>query len=199
MAKKVKQMIKLQIPGGLATPAPPVGTALGPAQINIMEFCKAFNEQTQKDHGTIIPVVITVYADRTFSFITKTPPAAVLIKKAINLEKGSGEPNLLKVGRISEKEIEEIANMKMDDLNAVDIEAAKSMIRGAARSMGVLVEGEAGEIASAEEIEASRTAAVAQAAAAAAPAAGAEEVEEEAGEEGAAEKVTEETSGGGDQ
>lgn len=139
MAKKVIQTIKLQIPGGQATPAPPVGTALGPAQINIMEFCKAFNDRTQKEHGTIIPAVITVYQDRTFSFITKTPPAAVLIKKAIKLEKGSGEPNRVKVGRILEKDIEEIAKVKMPDLNAVDLEAAKSMIRGAARSMGVLV------------------------------------------------------------
>ena len=164
MAKKVIQTIKLQIPGGQATPAPPVGTALGPAQINIMEFCKTFNDRTQKDHGTIIPAVITIYQDRTFSFITKTPPAAVLIKKAIKLEKGSGEPNRVKVGRIMEKDIEEIAQLKMPDLNAIDLEAAKSMIRGAARSMGVMVEGETGEIASAEEIEASRTVAVEEAA-----------------------------------
>ncbi len=160
MAKKVIQTIKLQIPGGQATPAPPVGTALGPAQINIMEFCKTFNERTQKEHGTIIPAVITIYQDRTFSFITKTPPAAVLIKKAIKLDKGSGEPNRVKVGRISEKDVEEIAKVKMPDLNAVDLESAMSMVRGAARSMGVMVEGETGEIASAEEIEASRTAAV---------------------------------------
>ncbi len=184
MAKKVIQKIKLQIPGGQATPAPPVGTALGPAQINIMEFCKAFNERTQKEHGTIIPVVITVYQDRSFSFITKTPPAAVLIKKALRLESGSGEPNRLKVGKISERDIEEIAQLKMPDLNTDDMEAAKSMIRGAARSMGVLVEGEAGEVASAEEIAASRAAAQAEAAAAAAPVA----VEgEEAGEPAEAE------------
>ncbi len=163
MAKKIIQKIKLQIPGGQATPAPPVGTALGPAQINIMEFCKAFNERTQKEHGTIIPCVITVYQDRSFSFITKTPPAAVLIKKAIRLEKGSGEPNRLKVGKISERDIEEIAKIKLPDLNTDDLESAKSMIRGAARSMGVLVEGEVGEIASAEEIAASRAAAVAEA------------------------------------
>lgn len=146
----------MQIPGGQATPAPPVGTALGPAQINIMEFCKAFNDKTQKDNGTIIPAVITIYADRSFSFITKTPPAAVLIKQAINLDKGSGEPNRVKVGRIDEKKIAAIAEVKMVDLNAVTMEAAKSIIRGTARSMGVLVEGESGDIASVEEIEASR-------------------------------------------
>lgn len=172
--KKVIQQIKLQIPGGQATPAPPVGTALGPAQINIMEFCKAFNEKTQKDLGTIIPAVITVYADRSFSFITKTPPAAVLIKQAIKLERGSGEPNRVKVGRINERDIEAIAEVKMVDLNAVSIEAAKSIIRGTARSMGVLVEGEVGEIASAEEIEASRAAAVEVSAPAPVAAAGAE-------------------------
>ncbi len=156
MAKKVINRIKLQIPGGQATPAPPVGTALGPTQINIMEFCKAFNERTKNDHGTIIPAVITIYADRSFTFITKSPPAAVLIKKAINLEKGSGEPNRVKVGRITETDIEAIAKLKQEDLNAVDLEAAMSMIRGTARSMGVLVESEAGTIASDEEIEASR-------------------------------------------
>ena len=154
--KKIIQKIKLQIPGGHATPAPPVGTALGPAQINIMEFCKAFNDKTKKDNGTIIPAVITIYADRSFSFITKTPPAAVLIKQAIMLDKGSGEPNRVKVGRIGEKEITAIAEVKMVDLNAVSMEAAKSIIRGTARSMGVLVEGEVGDIASDEEIEASR-------------------------------------------
>ena len=154
--KKIIQKIKLQIPGGQATPAPPVGTALGPAQINITEFCKAFNDKTKKDNGTIIPAVITIYADRSFSFITKTPPAAVLIKQAINLDKGSGEPNRVKVGRIGEKDIAAIAEAKMVDLNAVSMEAAKSIIRGTARSMGVLVEGEVGEISSAEEIEASR-------------------------------------------
>ena len=139
--KKIIQKIKLQIPGGQATPAPPVGTALGPAQINIMEFCKAFNDKTKKDNGTIIPAVITIYADRSFSFITKTPPAAVLIKQAIDLDKGSGEPNRVKVGRIGEKEIAAIAEAKMVDLNAVSMEAAMSIIRGTARSMGVLVEG----------------------------------------------------------
>ena len=154
--KKIIQKIKLQIPGGQATPAPPVGTALGPAQINIMEFCKAFNDKTKKDNGTIIPAVITIYADRSFSFITKTPPAAVLIKQAIKLEKGSGEPNRVKVGRINEEDIAAIAETKMVDLNAVSMEAARSIIRGTARSMGVLVEGEVGEIASDEEIEASR-------------------------------------------
>ncbi len=187
MAKKIIQKIKLQIPGGQATPAPPVGTALGPTQINIMEFCKAFNEKTQKEHGTIIPAVITVYADRSFSFITKTPPAAVLIKKAIKLEKGSGEPNRLKVGRILDKDVEEIARIKMEDLNAVDLEAAMTMIRGTARSMGVLVEAESGEIASAEEIAASQAAAVAVEEAP--PAAAGEEAGEgeEAAEETAAE------------
>ena len=154
--KKIIQTIKLQIPGGHATPAPPVGTALGPAQINIMELCKAFNDKTKKDNGTIIPAVITIYADRSFSFITKTPPAAVLIKQAIQLDKGSGEPNRVKVGRIGEKDITAIAETKMVDLNAISMEAAKSIIRGTARSMGVLVEGEVGEIASDEEIEASR-------------------------------------------
>ncbi len=188
MAKKIIQIIKLQIPGGQATPAPPVGTALGPAQINIMEFCKVFNERTKKEHGTIIPAVITIYQDRTFSFITKTPPAAVLIKKAIKLEKGSGEPNRVKVGRILEKDIEEIAKIKMPDLNATDLEAAKTMIRGAARSMGVLVEGETGEVSSAEEIEASRSIAIEAAAPAAAE-----------GDEGAPEgEVAESVSGEGE-
>lgn len=160
MAKKVIHKIKLQIPAGQATPAPPVGTALGPTQINIMEFCKAFNEKTQRDAGLIIPAVITVYADRSFSFITKTPPAAVLIRKALKLDKGSGEPNRVKVGRISEKDVEEIARIKMVDLNAVDLEGAKRMIYGTARSMGVLIESDTGEVASEEEIAASRAAAV---------------------------------------
>jgi large subunit ribosomal protein L11 len=156
VAKKVINTIKLQIPGGQATPAPPVGTALGPTQINIMEFCKAFNERTKGDPGTIIPVVITIYADRSFTFVTKSPPAAVLILKALKLEKGSGEPNRVKVGRISEADVEAIAKMKMADLNAVDVASAMSMVRGAARSMGVLVESESGEVASASEVEASR-------------------------------------------
>jgi len=183
VAKKILHKVKLQIPAGQATPAPPVGTALGPTQINIMEFCKAFNDRTQKDMGTIIPVVITIFADRSFTFITKTPPAPVLIKKALKLDKASGEPNRVKVGRISERDIEEIAKIKMEDLNANDLEAAKKMIRGTARSMGVLVAGEAGEIASAEEIEASRESGVTEEA----PAAAAEEgAEGEAVEETAA-------------
>jgi large subunit ribosomal protein L11 len=163
VAKKVIHTIKLQIPAGQATPAPPVGTALGPTQINIMEFCKAFNDKTQKESGMIIPAVITIYADRSFSFITKTPPAPVLIKKALKLDKASGEPNRLKVGRINEKDVEEIARIKMEDLNAIDLEGAKSMVRGTARSMGILVGAEVGEIASAEEIAASQAAAVAAA------------------------------------
>jgi large subunit ribosomal protein L11 len=166
VAKKVINTIKLQIPGGQATPAPPVGTALGPTQINIMEFCKAFNERTKGDPGTIIPVVITIYADRSFTFVTKSPPAAVLIRKALKIEKGSGEPNRVKVGRISEVDVEAIAKQKMADLNAVDLASAMSMIRGAARSMGVLMETESGEVASAAEVEASRKPAASSAAAA---------------------------------
>ncbi len=141
MAKKVMTMIKLQIPAGAANPAPPVGPALGQHGVNIMEFCKAFNAQTQADSGTIIPVEITVYEDRSFDFITKTPPAAVLIKEAINLEKGSGEPHLNKVGRISAAQIRAIAERKMPDLNANDIDAAARIIAGTARSMGVDVDG----------------------------------------------------------
>ncbi len=195
MAKKVIHKIKLQIPGGRATPAPPVGTALGPTQINIMEFCKAFNEKTQKEHGTIIPAVITIYADRSFSFITKTPPAPILIKKALKLDKASGEPNRLKVGRISEKDVEEIARIKMEDLNAFDLEGAMSMVRGTARSMGILVGAEAGEVASEEEIAASQAAAVASAEEAAAPAPSAED--EEGAEEGAGTEEEAEPTGGG--
>ncbi|NLC10831.1 MAG: 50S ribosomal protein L11 [Firmicutes bacterium] len=139
--KKVAGVIKLQIPAGKATPAPPVGSALGQHGVNIMAFCKEFNEKTAAQGGLIIPVEITVYADRSFSFITKTPPAAVLIKKAMGLDKGSGEPNRVKVGTISREKIREIAASKMEDLNATDIEAAMRMVEGTARSMGVLVEG----------------------------------------------------------
>ncbi len=140
MAKKVQAMIKLQIPAGKATPAPPVGTALGPHGVNIMQFTKEFNARTQDQMGLIIPVVMTVYQDRTFTFITKTPPASVLIKKAIGLESGSGEPNKNKVGKITRAQVEEIAKTKMEDLNATSVEAAASMIAGTARSMGVTVE-----------------------------------------------------------
>ncbi len=140
MAKKVINTIRLQIPAGQANPSPPVGPALGQAGVNIMEFCKAFNARTQDKQGLIIPVVITVYADRTFTFVTKTPPAAVLIKKAAGLEKGSGEPNRNKVGKISKEQVREIAQTKLADLNATDLEAAMRMIEGTARSMGVVVE-----------------------------------------------------------
>ena len=139
MAQKVVGYIKLQIPAGKATPAPPVGPALGQHGVNIMAFTKEFNERTKNDVGLIIPVVITVYADRTFSFITKTPPAAVLIKKAINLESGSGVPNKIKVGKITREQLQKIAELKMRDLNAASLEAAMSMIAGTARSMGVVV------------------------------------------------------------
>ena len=137
MAKKVLTQIKLQANGGQASPAPPVGPALGQHGINIMEFCKAFNAQTQDQMGTTIPVVITVYEDRSFTFITKTPPAAVLIKEAIKIPKGSGEPHVNKVGTISDAQIQEIAERKMPDLNANDIDAASKIIAGTARSMGV--------------------------------------------------------------
>jgi large subunit ribosomal protein L11 len=140
MAKKVVGQIKLQIPAGGATPAPPVGPALGQAGINIMDFCKAFNARTQDQGGMIIPVVITVYGDRSYSFITKTPPAAVLLKKAANLQKGSGEPNRDKVGRVTKAQVEEIAKTKMPDLNAASIEAAMRIVEGTARSMGIEVE-----------------------------------------------------------
>ena len=140
MAKKVVGLIKLQIPAGKATPAPPVGPALGQHGVNIMGFCKEFNERTAKDAGLVIPVFITVYADRSFSFITKTPPAAVLIKKACKIESGSAVPNKEKVARISKEEVRKIAEMKMPDLNAGSIETAMSMVAGTARSMGVVVE-----------------------------------------------------------
>ena len=139
MAKEVVGTIKLQLAAGNANPAPPVGPALGAHQVNIMEFCKAFNARTQKDVGLIIPVVISVYKDRSFSFITKTPPAAVLLKKAAKLEKGSGEPNRNKVGTVTTKQVEEIAKLKMPDLNAADVPAAMEMVRGTARSMGIEV------------------------------------------------------------
>lgn len=139
MAKKVQAIIKLQIPAGKATPAPPVGTALGPHGVNIMQFTKDFNARTQDQMGLIIPVVMTVYQDRSFTFITKTPPASVLIKKAIGLDKASGEPNKTKVGKIKKAQIEEIAKTKMEDLNAASLESAMSMIAGTARSMGVEV------------------------------------------------------------
>ena len=140
MAQKVTGYIKLQIPAGKATPAPPVGPALGQHGVNIMSFTKEFNERTQKDIGYIIPVVITVYADRSFSFITKTPPAAVLLKKAANIKSGSAVPNKTKVAKISKAKLQEIAELKMPDLNAASLEAAMSMIAGTARSMGVVVE-----------------------------------------------------------
>ncbi|MCG1013306.1 50S ribosomal protein L11 [Tepidanaerobacter sp. GT38] len=140
MAKKVISVVKLQIPAGKATPAPPVGPALGPTGINIMNFCKEFNEKTAHQAGLIIPVELTVYQDRSFSFILKTPPASVLLKKAAGLEKASGEPNKSKVGKVSKKDIEEIAKLKMVDLNADTLEAAMRMIEGTARSMGIVVE-----------------------------------------------------------
>jgi len=140
MAKKVLTLIKLQIPGGQANPAPPVGPALGQHGVNIMEFCKAFNAQTAQENGRITPVEITVYEDRSFTFITKTPPAAVLIKEALNLERGSAEPNREKVGRLRKEQVRQIAETKMPDLNARDIEAAMLVVAGTARSMGVEVE-----------------------------------------------------------
>ena len=140
MAKKVIGQIKLQIAAGAASPAPPVGPALGQAGVNIMDFCKAFNARTQKDQGTIIPVVITVFADRSYSFITKTPPAAVLLRQAAGLAKGSGEPNKTKVGKVTKAQVEEIAKTKQPDLNAASTEAAMRIIEGTARSMGIEVE-----------------------------------------------------------
>ncbi len=140
MAQKVTGYIKLQIPAGAATPAPPVGPALGQHGVNIVQFTKEFNEKTAKDKGLIIPVVITVYADRSFTFITKTPPAAVLLKKACKIESGSGVPNKTKVAKISKADLQAIAEQKMPDLNAASVEAAMSMIAGTARSMGITVE-----------------------------------------------------------
>jgi large subunit ribosomal protein L11 len=139
MAKKIIANIKLQVAAGKATPAPPVGSALGPHGLNIMDFCKAFNAKTAKQDGLIIPVVVTVYADRTYSFITKTPPAAILLKRAANIAKGSGEPNKSKVGKVTMKDVRDIAQLKMPDLNAANIEAAERIILGTARSMGLEV------------------------------------------------------------
>ncbi len=141
MAKKVIGFIKLQIPAGQANPAPPVGPALGQQGVNIMDFCKAFNAQTQDKAGDVIPVEITVYADRSFTFITKTPPAARLILKSAKIQKGSSEPNKDKVGIISDSDLEDIARIKMDDLNAYTVDQAKKMIKGTARSMGIEVKG----------------------------------------------------------
>ncbi|MBN1396452.1 MAG: 50S ribosomal protein L11 [Bacteroidetes bacterium] len=140
MAKKVTGFIKLQIPAGQANPAPPVGPALGQKGVNIMEFCKQFNARTKEQQGLIIPVVITVFSDKSFSFITKTPPAATLLVKAAKLEKGSGEPNRNKVGKVTKKQVREIAELKMPDLNAANVDSAMSMVAGTARSMGITVE-----------------------------------------------------------
>ena len=140
MAKKVQAMVKLQIAAGKATPAPPVGTALGPHGVNIMDFCKAFNAATQAQAGLIIPVIITVYADRSFTFITKTPPAAVLLKRAAGIEKGSREPGKNKVGKVTKKQVEEIARLKMPDLTAANLEQAMKTIEGTARSLGLDVD-----------------------------------------------------------
>ena len=142
MAKKVIGTVKLQIPAGNATPAPPVGPALGQYGINMMEFCKSFNAKTQSQSGLIIPVIITIYVDKSFSFITKTPPASVLLKKAAKVEKGSGEPNRVKVGQVTKTQIKEIATSKMKDLNASSVESAQKQVEGTARSMGIeVVEG----------------------------------------------------------
>ncbi|MDQ1277223.1 MAG: large subunit ribosomal protein [Thermodesulfobacteriota bacterium] len=141
MAKKVIANIKLQIKAGKATPSPPIGPALGQHGVNIMEFCKAYNAMTQSQEGTVIPVVITVYADRSFTFVTKTPPASVLIKQAAKIAKGSGNPNKEKVGTVTSKQIMDIAEQKFNDLNAVDIKGAISVIEGTARSMGITIEG----------------------------------------------------------
>ena len=137
--KKVVAIVKLQIPAGKATPAPPVGPALGQHGVNIMEFCKSYNERTARQAGTIVPVEITVFADRTFTFVTKTPPASVLLKKAAGLEKGSGEPNKKKLGKVTRRQIQEIAEVKLADLNTKDLQAAMRMIEGTARSMGIEV------------------------------------------------------------
>jgi len=141
VAKKVKTLFKIQVPGGQANPAPPVGSALGQHGVNPMEFCKAFNAKTQDQNGIIIPVVVTVYADRSFSFITKTPPAAVLLKREAGLAKASGEPNRNKVGKVTRDQVRQIAELKMPDLNAANTENAMRMIEGTARSMGIEIEG----------------------------------------------------------
>jgi large subunit ribosomal protein L11 len=137
MAKKIQAMVKLQIPAGKATPAPPVGTALGPHGVNIMDFCKAFNAKTAKDDGLIIPAVVTIYSDRSYSFVTKTPPASVLLKRAANVAKGSAEPNKSKVGTVTAKQVEEIAKLKLVDLNTESLESAIRTVAGTARSMGL--------------------------------------------------------------
>jgi large subunit ribosomal protein L11 len=141
MAKKITGIIKLQLPAGKATPAPPVGPALGQKQVNIMEFCKQFNSRTEKEQGMIIPVVITVYQDKSFTFITKSPPASVLLRKAASLEKGSGVPNRTKVGTVTNAQVRQIAELKMKDLNANDVDMAMRMVEGTARSMGINVQG----------------------------------------------------------
>ena len=141
MAKKVQAMVKLQIAAGKATPAPPVGTALGPHGVNIMDFCKAFNARTAKDEGLIIPAVVTIYSDRSYTFVTKTPPASVLLKRAANLAKGSAEPNKNKVGTVTQKQVEDIAKLKLPDLNAGSLDAAIKTVAGTARSMGIDVVG----------------------------------------------------------
>jgi large subunit ribosomal protein L11 len=141
MAKKIKAVVKLQISAGKANPAPPVGTALGPHQINIMAFCKEYNDRTQNMMGTVIPAEITIFTDQTFSFVTKTPPASDMLRKAAGIDKGSGVPNRDKVGKVTSAQVREIAETKMKDLNAVDIEGAVKQIEGSARSMGILVEG----------------------------------------------------------
>src|ERR671915_2215406 len=145
MAKKVTAMVKLQIAAGKATPAPPVGTALGPHGLNIMDFCKNFNAKTNKDEGLIIPVVVTVFSDRSYSFITKTPPASILLKRAANLAKGSAEPNKNKVGTVTQKQVEDIAKLKLPDLNAGSLESAIKTVAGTARSMGIDVVGYRGK------------------------------------------------------
>jgi large subunit ribosomal protein L11 len=141
MAKKITAQVKLQIPAGKATPAPPVGTALGPAGVNLMDFCKTFNARTEAQAGLIIPVVVTVYADRSYTFITKTPPASILLIKAAGIEKGSGVPNRNKVGKVTKQQVEEIAKAKMPDLNAASLDAAIRTVEGTARSMGIEVQG----------------------------------------------------------
>ncbi len=154
MAKKVIGQIKLHLPGGQATPAPPVGPALGQHGLNIMDFCKAFNARTQKDQGIIIPVVITVFADRTYTFITKTPPASFLLRRACGIDKGSGEPNKVKVGTVTMSQVEEIAKTKMPDLNAETVDAAVQIILGTARSMGIEIGAVSGVIEAEEPEEA---------------------------------------------
>jgi len=193
--QKIAGIIKLQIPAGKATPAPPVGPALGQHGVNIVDFTKQFNDRTQKDGGLLIPVVITVYADRSFTFITKTPPAAVLILKELGIKKGSSEPNKIKVAQLSKEQVRKIAEAKMPDLNAANIESAMSMVAGTARSMGVTVEGIAVRELTPEEIEAEKQKARAKAAEAAEQAekeAAAAEATTEAVQEEAKEEATSE-------